>query len=47
MKNHNNNKPAQARKEKSVCTNRSVFIYNIMKESDNEWYKLKYYKMKD
>ena len=28
MKNHNNNKPAQARKEKSVCTNKSVFIYN-------------------
>lgn len=46
MKNHNNNKPAQTRKEKSVCTNRSVFIYNN-ERTDNEWYKLKYYKMTD
>lgn len=46
MKNHNNNKPAQARKE-NLYVRTDLFSYTIMKESDNEWYKLKYYKMKD
>ena len=35
MKNHNNHKPAQTRKEKSVCTNKSVLCDKVTTKKRN------------